>query len=107
MILTEKEKEIINNHKFLFEKNHHYVDYKNKICLKPWGYEYLAYESNKIGIWLLKMSNGHKTSLHTHFKKDTTLIVINGCVKLNLINNYLILPIMSIINIHFIMIVKL
>jgi len=99
MILTEKEKEIINNHTYLIEKKNDYIDYKNKICLKPWGYEYLAYESNKIGIWILKMNFGHKTSLHTHFKKDTTLIVINGCIKLNLIDNYLILPIMSIINI--------
>ncbi len=99
MILTEKEKEIINNHTYLIEKKNDYIDYKNKICLKPWGYEYLAYESNKIGIWILSLSKGHKTSFHTHLNKDTTFIVLSGCVKLHLFDEYLTLSEMNIINI--------
>lgn len=97
--LTEKEMNIINNIKN-FNINHNRIDYKNKICIKPWGYEYLAYETEKIGIWILNIKKNNKTSLHTHFNKDTIIILISGCIKINLIdNNYKILNILDIINI--------
>ena len=32
------------------------IDYKNKVCVKPWGHEFLIYESNNIGIWFLKIN---------------------------------------------------
>jgi len=73
------------------------IDYKNKICIKPWGYEYLAYETNKVGIWILNINKNNKTSLHKHYNKDTLLIVISGCVKLNLINDYKLLSIFDIV----------
>ena len=38
------------------------IDYKNQVCAKPWGYEYLCYESNKIGIWQLRIINNNKTA---------------------------------------------
>jgi|688.fasta_scaffold113943_2 rfaE bifunctional protein nucleotidyltransferase chain/domain len=75
------------------------IDYKNKICIKPWGYEYLAYETNKIGIWILNINKNNKTSLHKHNNKDTLLIVISGCVKLNLIDDYKLLSIFDMITI--------
>ena len=31
------------------------IDYKNQVCLKPWGYEFLSYMSKKIGIWILSV----------------------------------------------------
>lgn len=75
-----------------------YINYKNKICLKPWGYEFLAFENNKIAIWILNININNKTSMHTHFKKDTILIVLSGIVKINLIdNNYKLLSINDII----------
>jgi D-beta-D-heptose 7-phosphate kinase/D-beta-D-heptose 1-phosphate adenosyltransferase len=98
LYLTEKELNIIKNIKI--NKIINKIDYKNKICIKPWGYEYLAFESTKIGIWILNINKNNKTSLHTHFNKDTTLIVISGTIKLNLIdNNYKLLSIFDIINI--------
>ena len=98
LFLTEKELNIIKNIKI--NKINNKIDYKNKICIKPWGYEYLAFESTKIGIWILHINKNNKTSLHTHFNKDTILIVISGCIKLNLIDdNYKLLSIFDIVNI--------
>jgi rfaE bifunctional protein nucleotidyltransferase chain/domain len=47
----------------------------------------LIYQNKKIGLWYLKINEGHKTSLHCHFNKDTIIIVIKGTVKIELINN--------------------
>ena len=84
--VTEQELNIIKNSQLEYNVSKK-VDYKNVVCLKPWGYEFLAYESTKIGIWYLKINKGHRTSLHTHFKKDTFIIIISGTAMINLINN--------------------
>lgn len=81
-----KEKEIIEKNRYIEEEQHKKIDYKEKVCVKPWGYEYLVYENNKIGMWYLLMKKGHSTSLHTHFKKDTIIIVLSGCAKIGLLN---------------------
>jgi len=67
-------------------KNSEHIDYKSKICLKPWGYEFLAYQSQKIGIWILNINKNNGTSIHTHFKKDTILVVLNGKIKLETVD---------------------
>ncbi len=64
------------------------VDYKNQVCLKPWGYEFLAYMSQKIGIWILSVKKNTGTSIHTHFKKDTFLTVLNGKLKLEMADDF-------------------
>ena len=81
-----KEKEIIEKNRYIEEEQHKKIDYREKVCVKPWGYEYLVYENNKIGMWYLLMKKGHSTSLHTHFKKDTIIIVLSGCAKIGLLN---------------------
>jgi rfaE bifunctional protein nucleotidyltransferase chain/domain len=99
LFVNEQDRNIINNIS-QYSKSNNRIDYKNKICIKPWGYEFLTYETSKIGIWLININKNNKTSLHTHFNKDTTLIVISGCIKLNLINDeYKLLSVMDIINI--------
>jgi len=85
--LLDIEKNIINNNIFIKNKEHNKVNYKNLVCTKPWGYEFLVYESKKIGIWFLKIIKGHSTSLHTHFNKDTFITVIKGSAIINLIND--------------------
>ncbi len=98
--LNENDININNNIKtYNNSYNNPKINYKNKICIKPWGYEYLAYESNKIGIWMLNINKNNKTSLHKHYNKDTLLIVISGCIKLNLIDDYKLLSIFDIITI--------
>jgi rfaE bifunctional protein nucleotidyltransferase chain/domain len=84
--VTLKEKEIIEKNRYIEEETHSIIDYRNKVCVKPWGYEYLVYESKKIGMWYLLMKKGHSTSLHTHFKKDTIIIVLSGCAKIGLLD---------------------
>jgi cytidyltransferase-like protein len=67
------------------------IDYINKINDKPWGKEYLAYQNKKIGIWILHVNKNQETSLHCHFKKDTILIPLSGCFKINLYDKFVIL----------------
>ena len=85
--VTEKETSIIKNNQAIEFEKHDVVDYKNKVCVKPWGYEFLVFQNNKVAIWYLNMKKGHSTSLHCHFKKDTLLIVLSGCAKIGLIDN--------------------
>jgi D-beta-D-heptose 7-phosphate kinase/D-beta-D-heptose 1-phosphate adenosyltransferase len=99
--LFKNEKDnIINNNIKKYNKQNNKINYKNKICIKPWGYEFLAYETSKIGIWIIHINKNNKTSLHKHYNKDTTIIVISGCIKLNLIDNeYKLMTVFDIINI--------
>lgn len=85
---TQKHEEtIVNNNQYINDKIHPYVDYKNKICVKPWGHEFLVFENKNIGIWFLNIKKGHQTSLHCHFKKDTIIIVIKGSAKIMLMDD--------------------
>ena len=53
--------------------------YRDKVVYKPWGYEYVVYSnSNRLAITFLKINYGHKTSLHSHPKKKTGFIILNG-----------------------------
>ena len=63
------------------------TEYKNIVVNKPWGYEYLAYENDHVGLWFLHIEEGHQTSLHCHPKKDTGLIVLDGAVDVSFLND--------------------
>ena len=53
--------------------------YCNNVVYKPWGYEYVIYNStNRLAITFLKINFGHKTSLHCHPKKKTGFIILSG-----------------------------
>lgn len=54
------------------------LNYNNCIVKKPWGYEYLVFENENVAIWMLHISRTQKTSMHSHPKKTTALILING-----------------------------
>jgi rfaE bifunctional protein nucleotidyltransferase chain/domain len=71
------------------------INYFNRVNDKPWGKEYLAYQSKYIGIWILHVNKDQETSLHCHFKKDTILIPISGCFKINLFDKFLILNLLE------------
>ncbi len=76
------ENTIVQNNREIAEKANPRIDYSNVVCKKPWGHEFLVYESKNIGIWCLMINASHATSLHTHFHKDTFVIVLDGCAKL-------------------------
>ena len=61
--------------------------YKNVVVNKPWGYEYLAYENEHVGLWFLHIEKDHQTSFHCHPKKDTGLIVLDGSVDVSFFND--------------------
>lgn len=82
----DKEVEIVNQNKELYTKQNERDDYHKSVCVKPWGYEFLPYESEKIGIWCLTVYKDQATSLHCHFRKDTLLIVLSGCARIGFLN---------------------
>ena len=63
------------------------TEYKNVIVNKPWGYEYLAYENEHVGLWFLHIKKDQQTSLHCHPRKDTGLVVLDGTVNVSFLND--------------------
>jgi len=52
---------------------------------KPWGYEYLAYESEDVALWVLHLNKGFSTSMHAHPQKTTGLVILSGSIELGFI----------------------
>jgi len=63
------------------------VNFDNIIVTKPWGSEYLCYRNNDVAIWLLEITNGHKTSMHCHPMKNTGFVVLEGHAELSFLRN--------------------
>jgi hypothetical protein len=78
---------IISNHTQLQHEKHAVIEYKNKVCVKPWGHEFLVFQNKRVAIWCLTIKKGHQTSLHCHFNKDTQIIVLKGAAKISLMDN--------------------
>lgn len=53
-------------------------NYRNKVVMKPWGYEFLIFENESVAIWFLRINKGHSTSMHCHPLKKTCLINLSG-----------------------------
>jgi len=68
------------------QKPYKNIDYSKLVVRKPWGYEYLTYQSKKVAVWILCLKKGQQTSMHAHPKKRTSLVVLDGevtCKSLN------------------------
>lgn len=78
---------IVSNHTLLQQEKHTVIEYKNKVCVKPWGHEFLVFQNKRLAIWCLTIKKGHQTSLHCHFNKDTQIIVLKGAAKISLMDN--------------------
>ena len=61
--------------------------FENVIVNKPWGYEYLVYENDDVGVWYLNIEYGQQTSLHAHPNKKTGLIVLSGAAEISFLNH--------------------
>jgi quercetin dioxygenase-like cupin family protein len=59
------------------------MSYDLNIVKKPWGYEYLVYENENVGLWFLYIAPGQSTSMHCHPKKTTGLVVLDGEVEIS------------------------
>lgn len=86
---TIDEENICINHVNNNRINSDRIDYLHKINDKPWGKEYLTFQNEQIGIWILTVNKDQETSLHCHFKKDTILMPLSGSFKINLFDRYL------------------
>lgn len=62
-------------------------DYSKVVVNKPWGYEYLWFQNEKVAIWFLFIDEAQKTSFHCHVKKRTSLIVLDGKIKCSTIDD--------------------
>ena len=59
----------------------------NYFVPKPWGREYICWESQDCAIWVLEINQNKSTSFHCHTEKNTGLVVLEGKVNLKLINS--------------------
>jgi hypothetical protein len=59
----------------------------NYFVPKPWGREYICWESQDCAIWVLEINENKSTSFHCHSEKNTGLVVLEGEVNLKLINS--------------------
>ncbi len=60
---------------------------QNVVVHKPWGYEYLVYQNDKVAIWYLRINSGEATSLHCHPRKKTGLILLSGEAVVSFLND--------------------
>ncbi len=63
------------------------MSYDKTIVKKPWGYEYLAYENDKVGLWFLYIAKDQQTSMHCHPNKTTGLVLLDGEVEVSFLGN--------------------
>lgn len=68
-----------------------FYNYLDKGYIKPWGYEYMAYQNKELGVWILNVNQGQQTSVHCHFHKDTVLCVLTGTFRIELYEGFKIL----------------
>lgn len=63
------------------------MEFDNIIVDKPWGHEYILYENDNLAIWHLVIKPGFGTSFHSHPKKKTGLIIIDGRAVVSFMND--------------------
>jgi hypothetical protein len=59
--------------------------FRENAVKKPWGFEYLAFESEEVALWVLHLTKGMSTSMHAHPSKTTGLVLLSGIVELSFI----------------------
>ena len=63
------------------------MSYDKTIVKKPWGYEYLVYENDKVGLWFLHITKDQQTSMHCHPNKTTGLILLDGEAEVSFLSD--------------------
>ncbi len=63
------------------------MSYDKTVVKKPWGYEYLAYENDKVGLWFLYIAKDQQTSMHCHPNKTTGLILLDGEAEVSFLSD--------------------
>ncbi len=55
--------------------------FRDVVVRKPWGCEYLICDTDAVAVWMLHIGMGHHTSFHAHPRKATSLVVLDGRVR--------------------------
>ena len=63
------------------------MPYEKTIVTKPWGYEYLVYQNDKVALWFLYIGHNQQTSMHCHPNKTTGLILLDGEAEISFLGN--------------------
>jgi mannose-6-phosphate isomerase-like protein (cupin superfamily) len=63
------------------------MSHNNNIVKKPWGYEYLAYENEDVGLWFLNIKQNQSTSMHCHPTKTTGLVLLDGIAEISFLGD--------------------
>mgnify|MGYP003313645155 FL=1 len=63
------------------------MPYEKTVVSKPWGYEYLAYQNDKVALWFLYIGHNHQTSMHCHPNKTTGLILLDGEAQISFLGD--------------------
>lgn len=67
------------------------VDFSKLVVMKPWGYEYVTFQSSDVAIWRVFIKFGEATSLHCHPSKQTAMIVLTGQAKCHTLDKEMVL----------------
>jgi len=59
--------------------------YNEVVVKKPWGFEYLVFESEEMALWLLHIQANKATSLHCHPKKTTGFLLLAGQARVDFV----------------------
>jgi len=84
--ISEIDKKSILSHECPKDLSLSEVDFSGVVVNKPWGYEYLMFQTPEVSIWMLYIKKGFQTSMHCHPNKKTSLLLILGeavCSTLN------------------------
>ena len=62
-----------------------FFNYSKYLITKPWGEEFLIFQTKKVAVWVLKIDSKKYTSLHCHLHKKTILIPLSGELNVSLL----------------------
>jgi hypothetical protein len=57
--------------------------YRDRVVIKPWGYEFLMFENEHVAAWVLHIGKDQSTSMHCHPRKKTSLMALAGKALFN------------------------
>ena len=76
--ISEIDKQSLLSHEAPKDSNLQNMNFAGVVVNKPWGYEYLMYQTVEVSIWMLYIKKGYSTSMHSHPNKKTSLLILLG-----------------------------
>lgn len=84
--ISENDKKGFLEHEWPKDPSMKNMNFSGLVVNKPWGYEYLMFQTPEVSMWILYIKKGYSTSTHCHPNKKTSLLLILGealCSTLN------------------------